>query len=700
MLKVTIDFETRSRANLKKVGAYEYSLDESTIVTCLGIKDNISPKRLDSVRLFKFYAMQRPYRSFDFAFRQTWERYILDPDVVFSAHNAFFEQCIYNNVLVEKLGWPNISPRKWRCTAAKAAAVAIPRSLQVAGEVMGLAIQKDLTGHIAMMKTCKPTAAYNKRLKLELKKRPTPKDLENLAKPRPPTFLTFDADPATWNNLYHYCKVDVLAEELLDDALPDLNEFEQELWFIDQRINFRGVAVDMDAVKKISQIMRDESTTMGKELDTLTMGLVSSGNARAQILEFLKLEGIELPNLKAKTVDEFIASGEMSDDARALLKLRKALSKSSTAKYQKFLELCASDGRARDLFLYHGASTGRWGGKNVQPQNFPRGTIKDTDEAIERIKSCSTEDLKMLYGENLMPLFSSVLRGMFIASPGHELFVEDYNAIETRVLWWVAEHKKGLDLFFQGRDPYREMAAAIYSIPVMDVTEGQRQVGKAAVLGCGYQMGAKKFKSSAADVYRVDVDLSTAKLAVTAYRKLHYPVTELWANYNNACIFAVENPGAKYRVGKVRFWVEKKFLWIELPSKRRLAYKDPSAVWTTIEVKDDNDEVDFTFKTKQLRYWAVDALSKKWVREATYGGKMTENIVSAISRDLLAESIVRAEKAGFQVLMHSHDELVSEAPKGGFGMEEYKNIMETLPAWGRGLPIKTGGWVGPRYKKG
>lgn len=741
MIKVTVDFETRSEAPLKKCGAFEYSMHGSSQVCCVAFKRNDAQK----VYLFGFGTMQSQFDTLPADFRHVWKDWIASPRFVFSAHNAFFEQCIYNNILVRRFGWPAIPIRKWRCTAAKAAACAIPRNLGDAGAVMRTTTQKDYEGHRVMMKLCKPTLAWNKWHKAWSQKyawtRGQHAKWAHVAEPV--KFHEPDAVPEDFQMLYKYCKIDVVAEEKLDASLPDLSPKEQELWFADQEINLRGVQVDMPLVNKISQIMTAESKVMAKELDILTMGLVSSGNARNAILDFLTLEGVELPNLRAKTVDDFLANGQVTGDAKTLLEIRRALSKSSTAKYKKFLERAATDGRVRDIVLYHAASTGRWGGVGIQPQNFPRGVIKDIFEAIERIKTCNLSDLKMLYGENLMPLFSSVLRGMFIASPGHDLFAEDYSAIECRVTWWLAGHEEGLKMFRDGRDPYREMAAIIFKKSILDITDEERQVGKAAVLGCGFQMGNKKFIKAAWDVYRAKVDSKMAKIAVTAYREVHYPVTELWEAYNEAAIEATENKGQRFRVGRVLFYREGRFLKMELPSGRRLSYADPQIKWDDTFVmtkkirgtKTDNagglmltEEIDTmycstqamlkialdegyerqgVFKSKRLAYWAVNQMAKKedciipkWTLERTYGGKLLENAVQSASRDILAESIVRAKKRGFKVLMHSHDELVSEAPKGKFTGQDYKKVMEEIPAWAAGLPIKSSGWVGDRYRKG
>ena len=726
MIKIRCDFETQSECNLKKAGAYEYAAHPSTRAMSFAFKRSDR----DKAYLFDFYQMQKPFSQLSPTFQATLRMWLASPDVVFTAHNAYFEQCIFN-VTLARLGWPAIPPKKWRCNAAKAAACAIPRNLADAGAVMQVAAQKDFEGHRIMMKLCKPTPAWNKwnRARLEIKNggRVGAKKREIAAQKEPLKFFTPREVPEDFKKLYHYNKIDVYSEESLDNALPDLTPFEQKLWVIDQKINLRGVKIDTPLVKKISKIMHDESKSMVRDLDILTMGLVSSGNARAAILDFLTLEGIELPDLRAKTVSDFLENGKATGDAKKLLEIRRALSKSSTAKYAMFILRSISDGRVRDLLLFHAASTGRWGGKGIQPQNMPRGIIKDIWEAIHRIKTCTLEELKMLYGENLMPLFSSVLRGMFIASDGHEMFVEDYSAIECRVTWWLAGHEKGLQMFRDGRDPYKEMASKIYRKSVLDISDEERQVGKAAVLGCGYQMGGRKFVTSAWDVYRAKVDSDMAKVAVSVYREVHSPVVEMWDAYQNACIFAIENKGQAYRVGRVKFFTKGKFLFIELPSGRRLAYADPKIIIEdtlvfvgkdgesryagTPKMVQDCKDKGYTyvnkFSSKKFAYMAVNQMAKKadcdipkWSLERTYGGKIVENVVQAVSRDILAEGIVRVTEAGFNVLFHSHDELVSEAPKGRFSQTQYRDLLERLPEWADGLPLKSSGWTGTRYKKG
>lgn len=656
--RVTIDFESRSRANLKKTGAYKYALDPSTQPTCLAIK-----LHGQKPFLMPFGEINKHWKDLPTVFHLSWERLIRE-GVLFSAHNAFFEQCIYNLILVARLGWPKIPPHLWRCTAAKAAACALPRSLEKAGAALKLLVQKDLNGRRIMLKLCKPR--------------------------KDGAFWEPHEVPEDFAAQDRYCIQDTIVEEMVDDALPDLSPQEQELWFHDQLVNSRGIYVDLPVVKKIISMREKETAKMMKEADSLTTGFLENINSRNQILEYLATEGFELPNLQSKTVEEYLTNGRINGDAKRILEIRKALSKSSTKKYDAFLNRACQDRRVRDNLLFHGASTGRWGGLGVQPQNFPRGFIKDTDGAIEEIETYSTEDLKFLYGENLSPLFSSCLRGMFMATPGKKLFVADYSAVETRALWWLAGDEKGLDSFRRGLDVYRVQAAEVYESTYVEIEDPspERQLGKALILACGFGMGPEKFVETCHIIHNLPIDAELGAKAVKAFRESHASVTKFWKSLNDAAIYAVDNPGKRARAAKIVFVVEGKFLCMIIPSGRKLRYAYPTVDWTVTK---------WGSSVRSLVYWAVNPKSKKWNEERTYGGKLAENATQAVARDLLAESLLTAEAKGYEVLMHSHDEIVSEAVHGS--VDEFEKIMETLPSWAKGLPLKAKGWTGPRYKK-
>ncbi len=381
-MRLTFDFETRSECDLKACGAYKYSCDPTTIPTCLAFKVHGDK----NVEFLNFEMINRPFNKVLIEIQNRW-RALIRAGYEFSGHNVFFDMCVYKNVLVKRYGWPDIPFRQFRCTAAKAAACALPRNLEGAGAALNLSTQKDKRGYAAMMLTCKPT----KKWKLWNKKGRLQKSsfIRTVPLEEPKKWLEPEDNADVWGVLYHYCKVDVKTEELLDASLPDLNPEEQEIWFLNQQLNWRGLRVDMSTIKKIVDIMEVESKIKLKELDALTMGLVTKPGARKSILEFLALEGIELPDIRAKTVEDALASDGLSPDMRRLLEIRKALSKTSTKKYQAFLNRAMPDGRCRDILLYHGASTGRDTGTGIQPHNLPRPVIKqkEIEYVVELLES-------------------------------------------------------------------------------------------------------------------------------------------------------------------------------------------------------------------------------------------------------------------------------------------------------------------------
>lgn len=713
------DFETRSACDLRKSGAYKYSLHPSTQPTCFAFKVRGEP----TVYFLDFKLINTPWRELPEKLRKKWSE-LLRFGYQFSAHNAFFERCIYENILVKRLGWPMWIPKQYRCTAAKAAACSLPRNLEGAGEAMALIVQKDKRGYSAMMKTCKPTKQYNEWHKARAEKKAGKKlgarKLKLIEQPEPKMFLDYEDDPETWETLYHYCKIDVKSEEQLDIALPDLIPSEQEIWFLNQALNWRGLRIDIPTVKKIVTIMEIESKKKLQELDTLTMGLVTKPGARKSIFEFLALDGIELPDLRAKTVSDNLEGFALTEDGRRLLELRKALSLTSTRKYQSFLHRAMPDDRVRDILLYHGASTGRDTGSGIQPHNFPRPLIKQREiEYVLKLlqePSAATDPsivewIESFYGNSSM-VFSSLLRSMLIPSDGCELFVADFAKIEVAVLWWVFDNVPGLKALRKKINPYKYQAAMNLGCKPEDIPDDgpEYQLGKAQVLGCGFGMGAPKFQKTAWDLYRVKLTDEQSKIAVKNYREANRTVPEGWKAVETAAIAAVESHRV-FRAGKCKFFVESGFLWIELPSGRRLAYKNPQIAWRvreyekTVQVTGRDGKtrtittIEQTQPMKTLEFWAVNSKTKKWSLERTWGGTLTENIVQAIARDLMMGAAVRLEKQNYLMLLTVHDEGLTERSLFEGNQKEFLKIMCETPAWGAGLPIDAKGWQGVRYRK-
>lgn len=676
--RIILDFETRSPAELKKTGAYKYSLDPSTVPTCLAAKVSGTSNLLFLI----FEEINQPWLKLPQAFKYHWQQFI-DSDYLFIAHNAFFEICIYKNILVKRYGWPDIPLRQWRCTAAKAAVCGLPRSLEGAGSALKLPIQKDMRGNRAMHATCKPTKKWKA---WDKKGRP------GTYKDKPPLFLEPQADPDTWRDLYNYCRTDILAEECLDDVLPELISEEQELWFLNIQLNWRGIRIDIPTVRKIVAIMSEDNIKGRKELDSLTMGLVTKPGAQKSILEFLAAEGVKLPNIRAKTVEDAVKKGGLSDTAREVLNLRKTLSKTSTKKYEAFLVRADDDDRIRDILMYHGAHTGRDTGKGAQFQNLPKGLIKSADPyaPVKNVVECDTETLKLLYGENLSILFSSVIRNMLIPSEGKEIFAADYSMIEVAQLWWLAGNTPGLKILKAGKSPYIAMAAENKGCDYNEIKKpsSDYDLGKAQVLGCGFGMGVDRFRTTAFDVHRLTLTEEQSRTAVQNYRKTYPTVPELWKAYERAAVSAIE--GKSFNTGKCHFFVKDNFLWIRLPSGRKLAYREPQITWRETEWGPQ----------KTIEFYGVNPKTKKWGLQRTWGGTLTENIVQACARDIMMRAFPKLEKAGYQILLGVHDEIIAERKIGEGDLNKFIEIMCERPPWGDAdMPIEAKGWIGLRYRK-
>lgn len=711
MKRLTFDFETRSRCELKKTGAYKYSLDPSTRPTCLAFK----VRGENRVYFLDFEMVNRQWEDLPEALRLMWARFIRK-DYEFAAQNAFFERCIYENILVARYGWPPIDVRQYRCTAAKAAACALPRNLEGSGESLGLRIQKDKRGYNALRATFKPTKQWNAWTKavreIQDGKRVGPRKRALAAQPEPPVFLEPQAAPEVWDVLYAYCKIDVRSEEELDETLPDLIPAEQEIWHFNQKLNWRGLKVDIPTVTKIVGMIDADKHVKLKELDALTLGLVTKPGARASILEFLEMEGVKLPDLKKQTVEDSLKGFHLSDDMRRLLEIRKALSLTSTKKYWSFLARAGVDDCIRDLSLYCGASTGRSGGTGINLYNFPRGVIPvDEDRpyaAVENVVKCDHETLKFLYGDSLGLVFSSILRNMVIPRKGCELFVADFSKIEVAVLWWLAENTPGLQILRAGLDPYIYQAAANLGVSYQDIPKkgNMRQLGKAQILGCGFRMSWKRFQESAYTTYRLKLTSRQSVDAVKSYRQANKAVVELWDTYEDAAVAAVQT-GRVQLAGKCKFFVKDKFLWVELPSGRRLAYREPSLTMRSIaytaletDAAGNDIEVEKVGRPKvTIQFMGLDKSKKKLQTELTHGGILTENIVQATARDLMLPALLRLEQRGYSVLLEIYDEGICERKKGEGSVKEFVEILCEQPDWAPGLPLEANGWKGPRYRK-
>lgn len=385
-----------------------------------------------------------------------------------------------------------------------------------------------------------------------------------------------------------------------------------------------------------------------------------------------------------------------------LLKIREMICRSSTAKYQAFELRSRSDGRARDNTIFFGAHTGRQSGTGLQPQNLFKRIYEqeDVEAGLKLMLSRDALSIQALF-DKPMDLYASALRSCIIAADGCTLDVGDWNAIEVRVLFWLAGHTKGLQAFRDDRDLYLEMAAHIYGMKIEKLVKlfkaGQalaklmRQLGKQTVLGAGFGIGINgiKFQATCAQ-YKIKISLELAQSAIKAYRAMHPQIPAFWRALEKAAIYAVVSPGRQYRVGRLVWEKRGDFLQVTLPIGRKICY---------YKARVDKVKTPYGMKP-QLSYMGVRSPSKTFGLIHTWGGKLAENVTQGVARDLMVEAELRLEKTRiYQPVLAVHDEIISERWEHQGSNEEFLEIIGEAPAWADDLPIKVEGWSEKRYRK-
>jgi DNA polymerase len=719
--RATIDFETRSECDLKESGSWRYSIDRTTEILCLCFRlPHWTPGRTALWHPEFFHldipdALADPQTAADVCELLTW----IEAGELVEAHNAWFERGIWTNILTPQYGWSPIGHRQWRCSAAKGASHALPRKLGDAADALLLKVRKDDEGHTLMKKISRPRKALKADKQAWLikhnagacpgcKGKGTYKrkvcDACLGAKLLPTPIADVPPMPTLWHDsldelirIWDYCRQDVLAEEAVSKALPDLSPAETELYLLDQAINERGFQLDEDAVDAALKLIDVEVSRLNEGLTMLTDGVVTKGTQRARLTAWLETQGVHLENTQAETITATLARTDIAEVPRTGLEILQELGRSSTGKYQRMKDWKCPDGRVRGGLLYHGAATGRWSGAGVQPHNFVRGTVKiSQDKLWEGLKTGepnvirNMEDAKGHKVGSVMLALANALRGAICAALGCQLYVADYAAIEARVLLWLADDPH-IDIFHRGEDIYCDMASEIYGRTVTKEDAQERQLGKATILGCGYAMGPDKFIDTAA-AYGVTLDEDFSRRVVYTYRGIYVCVVNMWYAQEEAAIDAVMS-GEVVECGRIKWYVDsprKRFLYAELPSGRRLAYAFPQITGAMSKRGWKN----------QLTFMSVSSYTHQWERQRTYGGMIVENLVQAIARDIMADALLRCEDSGiYRPVLSVHDELISEADEGVGDLKDYENLLTTPPAWAWDCPIAAEGWVGTRYRK-
>ena len=647
-----IDFETYSSVELPERGLDNYATDGSTGIHCMA------------------YAMgdEDPAILTEFEECPAHIRDWVESGRIVYAHNAAFELALWNAKLVPK-GWPPLLPEQMRCTLAMAYAMGLPGSLENAAAAVGIDMQKDMKGSRVMLQLARQKVTGG--------------------------FWSFKDSPAKFERLYEYCKQDVRTERGLLARLSPLSDEEQQLWVLDYRINQRGMRVDLPAIQSAIDMVGKEQVRLNDQMLKTTGGIVSKCTETQVLKTWIESQEVTVASVAKADVLELLKDKSLPPAVAMALSLRREAGKSSAAKYQAMKQRVSPDGRVRGCFQYHGAATGRWAHRGVQPGNLPRP--RDSRPAVlddihQAIATGSRDYLDIFHGPVLDALADGI-RGMIIASPHHDLVAMDFSAIEARVLAWLAGEENTLEVFRSGGDVYLHAAAGIFKRPITKKDKEERQIGKVAVLALGYGGGAKAFQAMA-KAYNVKVDDKLAETIKKEWRRSNDKIVKYWNELEAAALDAIDfdavrHAGPKER--RVSFRKKGSFLWCRLPSGRVLCYPYP---------RSQESVTPWGEYRSQLHYQTVNSVTRKWEETPTYGGALAENVTQAVSRDLLAGAICRLEAAGYPVVLHVHDEAVVEVPESNLhALDDVQAIMSQVPLWANGLPIAAEGWRAKRYRK-
>lgn len=699
MPELHLDFETRSAVELKSAGVYRYAEDPSTDVHCACFAVDDGPVEVWEPGEFVPVAIC-------LAVTDGWK-------VI--CHNSQFERTIWRKIMAPRYDWPVPADDQWHCTAALAAAMALPRDLAGAAQALGLSTQKDLDGRRLMLRMAKPKAYTQEG---------TPLWLE---------------DRASLDRLIAYCKQDVEVERALGKLLLPLIPNERKMFLLDQQINDRGVLVDLPLVAQSRIVVDAAMKRLNSKIEGLTGGAVAKVTQVSKLTRWLQMEGVETASLDKASMIALLAK-DQDGDIQEALETRQEAAKSSTSKLKAMQNATCADSRSRGVIQFLGAQrTGRFAGRLWQPHAMPRGSLPKGMNPEDCIPALMTGDEGLVDAIWAPPLnvVSSALRSMLMAAPGKTLIAADYANIEGRVLAWLAGEAWKLEAFRKfdtvighdakgkpitaGPDLYKLAASAIFGTPVDQVTEAERQIGKTSELACGYMGGVGAFQTMAAN-YNVVVSDEQADEIKTAWRDANPAIVSFWRATDDAAIAAVTSPGTVVDCGPVRFAVAKNFLWCKLPSGRRLCYAAPRLKsMMSVTLKDGTwfrfpaDKVDFNKRYqaavtadevervsygKSVRFWGVDSLTKRWTEQYGYGGLWTENITQAVARDVMCEGMLRLDAAGYHIILSVHDEVVCEEDDAFGSVAEVESILCEIPAWLVGCPVTAKGYRARRYKKG
>lgn len=654
---ITIDIETKSDKDISKCGIYAYT-----------------DTPYFDILLFAYSIDRQPVQVIDMANGEEIPENVLaalvDENVIKRAFNVNFERVCLSKYL--RKNYPQyfqsysidedtvgdfLNPESWHCSMIHARTLGLPSSLAEVGKVLGIEQQKMTEGKALVKFFCVPYDTVDGVPQFH-----NPKDY-----------------PDKWEIFKAYNKRDVEAEMEIDKKLSrfPVPDFIWQEFYLDQEINDRGILVDMQLADKAICLDAEAKEELTTEMQRLTG--VENPNSVYQLLGWLETQGYKSDSLGKTQVQELIKTAK--EPVKSVLQMRLQLSKSSVKKYTAMKNTACSDNRARGMFSFYGASrTGRWAGRNVQLQNLPQNHLPDLTEARELVKYGSFEDIQMLY-DDVPDTLSQLIRTAFIPRQGMKFIVADFSAIEARVIAWLAGEEWRMKAFANGEDIYCASASKMFGVPVVKHGENGhlRQKGKISELACGFGGSVGAMKAMGADSLGLsDTEL---KQIVTDWREASPHITELWWAVDRAVKKAVKEKTATKTHGLL-FSYEAGFLFIRLPSGRRLAYAKPYIGKNK-------------FGGESVTYMGINA-QKKWDRLESYGPKFVENCVQGIARDLLMYSMQTLSQ--YFIVGHIHDEMIIECPKDT-KLDEICQQMAITPDWAKGLLLRADGYECSFYKK-
>jgi len=715
--KMSIDIETRSDLDLKKVGVYPYAVHASTRILCICYKLTIGGVKQPTKRITPLTDLDHLSCTDEIpkSFIDAWN----NPDIELHAFNETFERIVMGFNQTLKL--PRVKQDRWNCTMVRAYYYNLPADLKTCAIVLKLAVQKDTEGGRTMLQLAK-------------KRKPS--------KNNPDLYYSREKYPEKFEILYDYCEVDVDVEDAISDYLAPLPAMEQALFELDKDINNTGLYIDLPAVeraKKVNALAKKD--LIAEFIELTTYQTIDGGEEvtvpgikptqRAKYLEYIKVRhGLELKDTKAETIEKILRSPD-AFPAHFIteLEVRSKATKSALAKLDKFSACTTPDNRIHGALQFYGASaTGRWAGRLIQPQNLPsRNVRKDIELIFEDLMASTPAKFYEKYREqDVIKTLSSCLRGFIIPPPEHKMFMIDYSAIEGRVVAWLGDVTSDLEAFRNGLCVYREFAKTVFGMTheeahALPKSSPERAICKEGVLSLGYGVGHDKYGGRVFELTGESVDIRCksdtcfkdesgrmahnceAKRIVNLYRSSRSAITRMWNDVMSAVFAAMREPGTVHGTVHFKFVKRGIFLHMRIPSGRILRY--PGAEVRMGKTSWGAEQLEFIYRgestdKKNAEEMADPNFSMKWRIKRMYGAKFFQNGAQAIARDIMGEAMLRVQRSKrVKISLTVHDEIVGIFKEGDITLSEIEDMMTVVPDWCQGLPLAVEGEIVARYKK-